>query len=209
MTNNQLYEQIYELLLQSKQREDILYHLKHAIKYIEDTYFYYFSIQYDILSLIKDIIWYNLEFLPYNKPFGLNTIETMGTKFNIISQLDNNIILNYENISKLQEELEIVLNEWSNNWKVVRIFSETGISSNNIIIYNKDESPYKYGYCKKSSIIDKNNNHIFSNKDVLLCEVNSIIGDNYLNTILKNKVIDLCNICKKYNKTKYIIIIAE
>lgn len=208
---NKLYEEIYSILISNNiEKENILFELNKIYSYIENKYYKYFFIKQEILFYIKDIIWYNLEFLPNNEQeYGLYDFSTLGSKFNLISQLDNNIILNNNNINDLKNELKIVINNWNKNWKVAKIFTdiEENKESNEVIIYKKGESPRKYNYYKKTPIIDKNNHNIYMNKNVMLCEIDSILGDFYLNNIIYNKIKNLYELCN--NDNKYLIIKTE
>lgn len=206
--NTPLYKQVYDLLLKNNiKKENILYELNNVYKYIETIYFDYFEFEYTILYHIKDILWYNVEHLSNNKiEFGLTNLSTIGSKFKIINQLDNNVILNIDEIQQLKNELDYVKNNLNDNWKVAKLYSEyknSWTKDDNVIIYNKSENPRKYNYYKKTNILDINNKNMYINKDVVLCEIDSKLGDSYIKNIIYNTILNLynkCNSCIKENK---------
>lgn len=204
-----LYQKIYNLIINNNvKKEDVLEEIGKTYKYIENLYFDYFEIDYNILYKIKDLLWYNIELT--GKKIGLSNLKDIGCKFRIMNQIENNVILNNNDLINLNKELNYIINNWNPEWKLVELFSEdTNIWDKNfdVIIYNQNENPRKYNYYKKSKLMDENNKNLYLNKNVILCRIDGKLGDSYINNILNNNIIRLYEICKScINNDKSLII---
>lgn len=207
---NELYEKIYNLFLNEVKKEDILYEMNKAYQYIENMYFEYFNFEYETIYHLKDLLWYNVEHLSQSDvKYGLTNLSTIGSKFKIINQIENNVIINIEEIKALKDELIYIKNNWNSEWKIARLYSEDKeiwSKEDNVIIHDKTESPRKYNYYKKTSILNNDNKNMYLNKDVVLCEIDSKLGDYYLNNIMYDCILNLFDICNNcINDNKYLI----
>jgi hypothetical protein len=205
----QLYEDIYNLLIKNVDKEDILQELGKLYNYIENKYFKYFEFDYSTIYLLKDTLWFNIEHT--GDRIGLTNLKDVGSKFKIINQFENNLILNKEDIEKLKEEINYLIDNWNNDWIMAEIYSDNDTNvwnkHSNVIIHNENESPRKYNYFKRTSIINDENKHLFMNKDVVLCKLNGKIGDNFINNILYDNILKLKELCKTcLEENKYLIL---
>lgn len=200
------YEEIYNkyFIKQDNPLKEILM----FYKYIYDKYFNEFMIDYNTLYYLKDLIWYNLE-LNNEYKYGLQSLKDLGSKYHIFSQLDDNLYLSTDDVGNLLKELLEIQQQWNNEWSVVHIYTDIeelkDKKVDQIICYKKGESPRKYNYYKKTTIIDENNQNIYLNKDVMLCEVDGKLGEYSLNTLLYNKLLELISLC---NEQKGLIIMV-
>lgn len=202
---NNIYENLYKEFVKLNS-ENPLSEIINFYNSVYNEYYSEFTIDYKTLYLLKDLIWYNLE-LNVDYKFGLQNFNTLGSKFKIINQLDNNLFLNIEESKKLYDELIEIKNKWNNDWNIVHIYTDNEELNNKkvtqVICYKKGENPRKYNYYKKTTIIDEHNNNIYMNKDVMLCEVDGKLGEYSLNHLLYDKLIQLIEVC---NSEKNIII---
>ena len=198
-----LYKDIINIFneISNKTNRDILIEIQNFYEYIYENDYIEFEINNAYLTAIKDIVWYNM-LLQSEYKFGLNKFDISNSLF---QKLDNNIILNKEQREELLLEVTNITQQWSSDWQVAKVYCETesASNSNQIIIHRSNESPRKYNYYKKTTIIDPNNNNIYMNKDVLLCEVSGKLGDYSINNILYNC---LSQLIVKLQKNKKIII---
>ena len=194
------YEKVYNIF---KNEENPLKEILSFYNYVYDTYYNEFKIDYNSLYLLKDLIWYNLE-LKSEYKFGLNNFNDLGSKYKIFSQLDDNLFLTNDEVKLLLKELLEIQNLWSKNWLVAHIYTDIeelkDKQVNQVIIYKKGENPRKYNYYKKTTIIDENNNNIYMNKDVMLCEIDGSLGEYSLNNILYDKLLQLIAVCNSDKK---------
>ncbi len=194
------YETLYD---QFKNEDNPLKEILLFYNYVYNTYYCEFKIDYKTLYLLKDLVWYNLE-LQNDYKFGLQNFNDLGSKYKILSQLDDNLFLNNEEAELLLKELLDIQNQWSNDWNIVHIYTDIeelkDKDVNQVICYKKGENPRKYNYYKKTTIIDENNKNIYMNKDVMLCEVDGILGEYSLNNLLYDKLTQLIAVCNTKKK---------
>lgn len=200
MNNEKFYDDLYNHF---KNFDNPLKEILLFYNYIYNNYYSEIKIDYNSLYLLKDIVWYNLE-LSTDYKFGLLNFNDLGNKYKIFNQLDNNLFLTNSETEILLNELLEIQNLWNPDWNVVHIYTDIeelkDKSVNQVICYKKGESPRKYNYYKKTTIIDPDNNNYYLNKDVMLCEVDGILGEYSLNNLLYDKLLQLIAACNTKKK---------
>lgn len=194
-----------ELIKQIGIDEDLLKKTLDLYNYVKNTYYEYFNMEAKTLYIIQDMIWYNLELK--EKQQGKISIQDKGTKYSILQSLTNEVILNKQDKHKLRQELEDILKKWDKDWDIIYVYTDIAENQNkklnDIIVYKKGESPRKYDYYKKTTLLDVDGKNIYLNKDVLLGELDNKLGEYYLSSILYDKIQELIKLC---NNEKFLFL---
>lgn len=178
--------------------EDLLKKTWDLYEYVKNTYYDYYDVQMNLLYMVQDMVWYNLEC--DKKNLGLNTLKKRGSKFGVFQALNDQIILNKSDKEQLENELSIIITKWDTGWDIIHVYTDIAENQqkqlDGIIIHNKNESPRKYDYYKKTALLDEQGHNIYKNKEVMLGELDGKLGEYYLNNILQDKVQELKKLCQ-------------
>lgn len=161
-----------------------------------------------MLNSLKDIVWYNLEHVEQNgENIGISNLRHLGTLFPyFIYTANDSQLLSHEYVKELYNEINKIIAAWDSKWKLVTLFTKSsmgwhgGDNPSKVIIYDgKTESPAKYGYNQTyGSILGSNGRQIKKNDEgIVLCALETNIGEYVNGTILYNTLIQLREACKK------------
>lgn len=201
-------KQIYDLLIKNNiPKDDMLQILYRTSQELESELWEKITVNPMMLDGLKDIIWYNLEHLPQGGEFkGLSNLRFLNTiypHFIFIANESPLIGLNY--VKELYSEINDIISKWNANWKIAALYTKSsmgwqgGEEPSKLIIYEKGESPAKYGYNQTyGSILGSNGKAIKKiNEDIVLCSLDTEIGSYVNGAILYNTLVKLKEACKR------------
>lgn len=210
----EITQKVYDLLKENGiPKREILQVLYRVSTELESEMWEKITISPMMFDSLKDIVWYNLEHLPQGgEAKGLSELKYLSTLYpHFIFAANESPLLGLEYVKNLYIEIDNIIKAWNGKWKLVGLFTKSsagwhgGDDPSKVIIYEKGESPAKYGYNQTyGSILGSNGKQIKKiNEDVVLCAVDDEIGDYVNGQILYNTLVKLKEACKRaiqYNK---------
>ncbi|MFW6242949.1 MAG: hypothetical protein ACOC2W_02225 [bacterium] len=205
----EITQKIYNLLKDNKIKEENMTHkLELAIKELNSILWENIVVNPALFYSLKDIIWYNFEHLPAGgEEKGISDLRYLGSKCPYLIECGNSSdVVLIENIEKLLNEIELIINSWNKDWKFASLYTRSpngwqgGKDPSQVIIYDKKtESPSKYGYnTNYGSIVDSKGNKIKKFDDyVVLCSLGQSIGEFSHGTMLYQLLTKLKQGCMK------------
>lgn len=210
----EITQKVYDLLkengVQKKEMLQVLYRISSEL---ESEMWETIIISPMMFDSLKDIIWYNLEHLPQGgETKGLSDLRYLSTLYpHFIFAANESPLLGLEYVKKLYIEIDNIIKAWDGKWRFAGLFTKSsagwhgGDDPSKLIIYDKGESPSKYGYNQTyGSILGSNGKQIKKiTEDIVLCTLDTEIGDYVNGQILYTTLVKLKEVCKKaiqYNK---------
>lgn len=206
MTN--ITKQIYDLLTKNNiLKDDMLQVLYNTSQELELELWEKVTINPMMLDGLKDIVWYNLEHLPQGgESKGLSNLRFLNTVYPyFIFTANESPLIGLTYIKELYNEINDIISKWNANWRLAALYTKSsmgwqgGDEPSKLIIYDKDESPAKYGYNQTyGSILGSNGKSIKKiNEDIVLCSLDTEIGSYVNGTILYNTLVKLKESCRR------------
>ena len=205
---NILSSKVYDLLIENNVKpEEVTNSLVYIYNDICECLWERVDLSINILYMLKDIVFYNLEHIPANgKESGVYDMKTFGSIYNCFLNCfnDSNVVSN-KDLEPLLNDINSILSKWNKNWIYAELRSKNlyygdAILDLPLIVYDeKTEKPSKYGYNKTySGIVDLYGSK-FKKQDEqsILCCLSGEIGEYSNATIMYNFLIELKMACNR------------
>lgn len=215
----EITKKVYELLKENGiEKREMLQALYKISTELESELWEKITISPMMLNSLKDIVWYNLEHITQGgEDKGVSNLRHLGTLFPYFIYTANEYpLLSLDYVNNLYTEIDNIIKTWNAKWKFATLFTKSsmgwqgGDDPSKVIIYDGlTESPAKYGYNQTyGSILGSNGKQIKKNTDnVVLCSLETEIGEYVNGTILYNTLIKLRETCKRAIQTRKDVLI--
>lgn len=199
---SQLNEDILEVFKKHNvNQEDILSSMEEVYVNFKKNLFYNMDINTEMVLILKDLIWYNMEFK--NKNSGIYTFENYGNKYKYFFKIlnGNNLILK-QDFQKILLDINNIINNWDNEWFIVNLYSNFDFNVDlkyNMIVFRDKENPY--------NLIKENYLDFQKRNEYVYCKILGKLGQSSYSTILYNTLIELkekIKECKFLDKSIYL-----
>lgn len=159
---------------------------------IESSLFNKIETDPSVFYAIKDIVWYNLEYLP-NTEKGIANLSSLGSKFpHVIYSFNESDYIRNKDLHNTNEELKTIISKWNDDLIIAHIYSNSNFKQNDKIIIHDNTETYKK-YLPKD-ILNINGKSI-ENDYKVFCALSGKIG-NY-NKIFYNYLLKFQSMVEK------------